>query len=142
MEFIIDSFITKYRSLSLPNNTLSREGSKVEKSYNTLLSREIILPEYKLRTLAILLQNVNLSVFTDEELEAVGSLNLDRFLNDSIEQLRVSLSNSNYVFYESNSLRHITKKELKDKLSIDIEDIKELFCIEKTSVDNFIIRVS
>jgi hypothetical protein len=142
MEFIIDNFISKYRSLSLPNNTLSREGSKVDKAYNILYSREIALPDYKMRALAILLQNVNLSIFSDEELETVGLLNLDRFLNDSIEKLCLSLSNANYIFYESDRLRHITQKELKDKFDIQIEDIKELFCIEKTSVDNFIIRVS
>lgn len=142
MEFLVDSFISKYRSLNIPNNTLSREGVKVDKAYNTLYSREILLPDYKIRALAILLQSINLSVFTNEELEAVGRLNIDRFLNDSIQQLDISLNNSDYIFFESERLSFITDKELQEKLNISLLDIKDIFCLEKTSVDNFIIRVS
>jgi hypothetical protein len=136
----IQGFIDKYRALNLPNGNLSKEGRKVDKKVDYLYGRDLLLSSAQIRVMAILLQNVNLSTFTNEELQAVGSLNLFNLLNDSKEILDVNLSFCDHIFYEDSNLLHITERELQDHLQLSLEKIKQQFCIQKTSIDNFIVR--
>lgn len=138
----IQGFIDKYRALNLPNGNLSKEGRKVDKKVDYLYGRDLLLSSAQIRVMAILLQNVNLSSFTNEELQAVGSLNLFNLLNDSKEILNVNLSFCDHIFYEDSNLLHITERELQKHLELSLEKIKQQFCIQKTSIDNFIVRLT
>jgi hypothetical protein len=139
---LTQSFIDKYRSLNSPNYKLSKEGKVIEKKINYLYGRRLLLPANKIRLLSILLQHINLDIFTNEELEAVGKLDIQHLLNDSNEIINIDLSLTDYIFYEDVDLKHITKKDLNDKLAIDLLDIDEQYCKQKTSIDNFIVRLS
>jgi hypothetical protein len=127
---LTQSFIDKYRSLNSPNYKLSKEGKVIEKKINYLYGRRLLL------------QHINLDIFTNEELEAVGKLDIQHLLNDSNEIINIDLSLTDYIFYEDVDLKHITKKDLNDKLAIDLLDIDEQYCKQKTSIDNFIVRLS
>lgn len=84
MEYIL-SFLSKISPGPYPE--LQHEGEKVEVQLQRLRSRSLDLESTQYKSLARLLQHIDISIFTKAELEAVGKLRLDLLSGYSNERV-------------------------------------------------------
>jgi hypothetical protein len=94
----IQSFISKLDK-SKDTLELRQEGFKVNKIFNYLSSKlKDSLSEYKIKTLAILLQHQYVEGFTMDELVSVGSLRIDLFSHNTNETIRPAICANSYLY--------------------------------------------
>lgn len=95
---LFQSFISKLdRTKDLLE--LRHNGFKVEKIYSYLKNLiKQALPEYKIRTLAVLLQHQYVEGFSIQELLLIGSLRIDLFSSNTNETIPPIISPNNYLY--------------------------------------------